>query len=103
MSRSRDVIISVIGGFVITLLIGVISIYYGIYNTPPSSSGGPNGSVVWGGYPLVSIGLRLGGNSSWVVNWTGLISDIVIWSFVAGLLLYFIKYERKPKVNTSKK
>lgn len=82
MNAKRIVILSVVGGVLITLLTGLIS------NTPPMLVG-----AVWYGYPLAWLFRLILAPEyfPWRVDITALLVDIVAWSVVVAVVLFIVK------------
>ena len=86
MNAKRVVIISVVGGVVISLLTGLVS------NTPPMLVG-----AVWYGYPLAWL-IRMVVAPEyfpWKVEVVGLIADIIVWTLI--VLVILLVAMRRPK------
>ena len=85
---TRIVILSVIGGVILTLLTGVVS------NTPPMLVGPTHY-----GYPLAwLVRLVLAPEYfPWRVNVPNLIMDIVIWIIIVGIVATVLTRGRKPQ------
>ena len=86
--NTRVVILSVIGGVILTLLTGLIS------NTPPMFVGATHY-----GYPLAwLVRLVLAPEYfPWQVNVLNLIVDIVIWIIIVGIIATVLTRRRKPQ------
>jgi len=86
--NTRVVILSVIGGVILTLLTGLIS------NTPPMFVGATHY-----GYPLAwLVQLVLAPEYfPWQVNVLNLIVDIVIWIVIVGIIATVLTRRRKPQ------
>jgi len=86
--NTRVVILSVIGGVILTLLTGLIS------NTPPMFVGATHY-----GYPLAwLVQLVLAPEYfPWQVNVLNLIVDIVIWIIIVGIIATVLTRSRKPQ------
>jgi len=86
--NTRVVILSVIGGVILTLLTGLIS------NTPPMFVGATHY-----GYPLAwLVQLVLAPEYfPWQVNVLNLIVDIVIWIIIVGIIATVLTRRRKPQ------
>lgn len=82
MNAKRIVILSVVGGVLITLLTGLIS------STPPMLVG-----AVWYGYPLAWLFRLILAPEyfPWRVDITALLVDIVGWSVVVAVVLFIVK------------
>jgi hypothetical protein len=82
MNAKRIVILSVVGGVLITLLTGLIS------STPPMLVG-----AVWYGYPLAWLFRLILAPEyfPWRVDVTALLVDIVAWSVVVAVVLFIVK------------
>ena len=89
MKMGMTIVAAIIVGVVITLITGLL----------PSTPSGLVGAV-WYGYPLNWINRLIisptAGNP-WVVQWVGLIVDIVVWFIVALIVLMLISMTRKHK------
>jgi hypothetical protein len=82
MNAKRIVILSVVGGVLITLLTGLIS------STPSMLVG-----AVWYGYPLAWLFRLILAPEyfPWRVDITALLVDIVAWSVVVAVVLFIVK------------
>lgn len=82
MNAKRIVILSVVGGVLITLLTGLIS------NTPPMLVG-----AMWYGYPVAWLFRLILAPEyfPWRVDVTALLVDIVAWTLVVAVVLFIVK------------
>jgi hypothetical protein len=87
--KARAVLIAIAGGVLLTLLTGLLS------NTPEMMVG-----ATYYGYPLAWLIRMIVAPQyfPWVVDYLGLIADIVFWSIIVGIVLLAIGMARKRAV-----
>jgi hypothetical protein len=87
--KARAVLIAVAGGVLLTLLTGLLS------NTPEMMVGATHY-----GYPLAWLIRMIVAPQyfPWVVDYLGLLADIVFWSIIVGIVLLAIGMARKRAV-----
>lgn len=84
--NARSVLISIVGGVVITLLTGLV------VTTPPMLVG-----AQWYGYPLPWLYKLVIAPEyfPWKADLANLVADIIFWSVIVGIVVFIVQKARK--------
>jgi len=84
--NARSVLISIVGGVVITLLTGLV------VTTPPMLVG-----AQWYGYPLPWLYKLVIAPEyfPWKADLVNLVADIIFWTVIVGIVLFIVQKARK--------